>query len=60
MYGAGLTSMDRGPATVGPKVRTHPGYFLCSVLAETYKEFVEKGQIRMREEFQTAGYLPLV
>jgi len=53
VYGAGLTSMDRGPATVGPKVRTHPGYFLCSVLAETYKEFVEKGQIRMHEEFQT-------
>jgi hypothetical protein len=53
VYGAGLSSMERGPATVGSKVRTHPGYFLCAVLAEAYKELVEKGQVRMHEEFQT-------
>jgi hypothetical protein len=52
-YGSGLTTMDRGPATLGAKVRSHPGFFICSVLAEAYKELAEKSHIRMHEEFQT-------
>lgn len=52
-YHAGLSSVERGPATLGGKQRTHPGYFLCAVMAEAYKEFADKGQIRMHEEFQT-------
>ena len=52
-HGMGLTTLERGPATMSSKQRTHPGYFLCSVLAEAYKEFAAKGQIRMHEEFQT-------
>jgi hypothetical protein len=51
-HGAGLSTMERGPATSNSKQRQHPGYFLCAVLAESYKEFAEKGQIRMHEEFQ--------
>lgn len=51
-YNAGLTSTERGPATMGTKQRQHPGFFLCSVLAEAYKEFAEKHQIRLHEEFQ--------
>jgi hypothetical protein len=51
-YGMGLTSMERGPATLPPKQRTTMGFFLCSVAAEVYKEFAEKGQMRMHEEFQ--------
>jgi hypothetical protein len=51
-YGMGLTSMERGPATLPPKQRTAMGFFLCSVAAEVYKEFAEKGQMRMHEEFQ--------
>ena len=49
----GLSTVERGPATLNGKKRTHPGYFLCAVLAEAYKEFAGKGQVRMHEEFQT-------
>jgi hypothetical protein len=52
-FGAGLSSMERGPPGLNSKQRSHPGYFLCAVFAEAYKEFVDKGQIRMHEEFQT-------
>jgi hypothetical protein len=51
-YSVGLTTMERGPATLPPKQRTGMGFFLCSVAAEVYKEFAEKGQMRMHEEFQ--------
>ena len=52
-YGSGLTTTERGPSAISSKQRTHPGYYICAVLAEAYKEFTEKGQIRMHEEFQT-------
>jgi hypothetical protein len=51
-YGAGLTTMERGPAMLGAKQRTAPGFYICAVLAEVYKEFAAKGLIRMHEEFQ--------
>ena len=51
-HSMGLTNMERGPATLPPKQRTAMGFFLCSVAAEVYKEFAEKGQMRMHEEFQ--------
>jgi hypothetical protein len=51
--GGGLTTYERGPATLGAKQRTNVSFFICSVLAETYKEFATKGMIRMHEEFQT-------
>jgi hypothetical protein len=50
--GAGLSRCDRGPATLPSKQRTAVGFFLCSVLAEIYKEFAELGMVRLHEEFQ--------
>jgi hypothetical protein len=52
-YGAGLSTCDRGPATLPTKQRTAVGFYLCSVMAEVYKELAEKGQVRLHEEFQT-------
>jgi hypothetical protein len=51
--GGGLTTYERGPATLNAKQRTNVSFFICSVLAEAYKEFAAKGSIRMHEEFQT-------
>ena len=51
--GGGLSTYERGPASLNSKQRTNVSYFICSVLAEAYKEFAAKGIIRMHEEFQT-------
>ena len=51
-FGAGMSTTERGPATMNSKARQHPGFFLCSILAEAYKEFAEKHQVRLHEEFQ--------
>jgi hypothetical protein len=51
--GGGLTTYERGPATLSSKQRTNVSYFICAVLAEAYKEFAAKGIIRMHEEFQS-------
>jgi len=51
--GGGLTTYERGPATLSSKQRTNVSFFICSILAEAYKEFAAKGTIRMHEEFQT-------
>jgi len=51
--GGGLTTYERGPATLSSKQRTNVSYFICAILAEAYKEFAAKGIIRMHEEFQT-------
>ena len=51
-FGAGLSSMERGPPGLNSKQRSHPGYFLCAVLAETYKEFVENKPEILRMNFQ--------
>jgi len=52
-YGQGLTTLERGPPTVGIKQRSAVGYYLINVCSEVYKEFAEKGMVRMHEESQT-------
>lgn len=51
-FGSGLSTADRGPPHVNPKQKTSAGYYIIQVLAEVYKEFAEKGMVRMHEEFQ--------
>jgi hypothetical protein len=52
-FSTGLSTADRGPATLANKQRQAVGYYICSVLAEVYKELAEKKQVRMHEEYQT-------
>jgi hypothetical protein len=35
-----------------PAQKTSVGYYIIAILAEVYKEFAEKGMVRMHEEFQ--------
>lgn len=51
-FGTGLTTIERGPAQLKPAQKTSVGYYIIAILAEVYKEFAEKGMIRMHEEFQ--------
>lgn len=51
-FGTGLTTIERGPAQLKPSQKTSVGYYIIAILAEVYKEFAEKGMIRMHEEFQ--------
>jgi hypothetical protein len=51
-YNSGLTTLDRGPPHLKGVQKTSVGYYLIAVLAEVYKEFAEKGMVRMHEEFQ--------
>jgi hypothetical protein len=51
-FGTGLTTIERGPAYLKPPQKTSVGFYIIAVLAEVYKEFAEKGMIRMHEEFQ--------
>ena len=51
-YHSGLTTLERGPAHLKSPQRTSVGYYIITVLAEVYKEFAEKGMVRMHEEFQ--------
>jgi hypothetical protein len=51
-FGTGLTTIERGPAQLKPAQKTSVGYYIIAVLAEVYKEFAEKGMVRMHEEFQ--------
>jgi hypothetical protein len=51
-FGTGLTTIERGPAQLKPAQKTSVGYYLIAILAEVYKEFAEKGMVRMHEEFQ--------
>jgi hypothetical protein len=51
-FGSGLTTIERGAASLKPAQKTSVGYYLIAILAEVYKEFAEKGMIRMHEEFQ--------
>ena len=48
-YGTGLTTVERG----SNKDKLSVGYYIIAVLAEVYKEFAEKGMVRMHEEFQS-------
>lgn len=51
-HGSGLTTIERGPAQFKPNQKTSVGFYIIAVLAEVYKEYAEKGMIRMHEEFQ--------
>jgi len=51
-FGSGLTTMERGPGHLKPAQKASVGYYIIAVLAEVYKEFAEKGMVRMHEEFQ--------
>jgi hypothetical protein len=51
-YNSGLTTLDRGPPHLKGVQKTSVGYYLIAILAEVYKEFAEKGMVRMHEEFQ--------
>jgi hypothetical protein len=51
--GAGLTTLDRGPATTRGHARSEAGYYLLQLFAEAYKEYAAKNLLRMAEEFQT-------
>ena len=51
-YGSGLTTSERGPSHLKSPQRASVGYYVIAILAEVYKEFAEKGMIRMHEEFQ--------
>ncbi len=51
-FGSGLSTMERGPAQLAPKQKTSVGFYIIAILAEVYKEFAEKGMVRMHEEFQ--------
>lgn len=55
--GAGLSTLDRGPPTVGNKQRSEVGYYLIQLFVEAYKEYAAKNLIRMSEEFQTLSDL---
>jgi len=52
LHGYGLTTIERGSAQLKPAQRTSVGYYIVNILAEVYKEFAEKGMLRMNEEFQ--------
>lgn len=51
-FGTGLTTIERGPANLKPAQKASVGYYIIAILAEVYKEFAEKGMVRMHEEFQ--------
>jgi hypothetical protein len=51
-FGSGLTTLERGPPHLKSAQKTSVGYYLIAILAEVYKEFAEKGMVRMHEEFQ--------
>lgn len=51
-YNSGLTTLERGPPHLKGLQKTSVGYYIIAILAEVYKEFAEKGMVRMHEEFQ--------
>ena len=51
-YNSGLTTLERAPPHLKGAQKTSVGYYIIAVLAEVYKEFAEKGMVRMHEEFQ--------
>lgn len=51
-FGTGLTTIERGPAHLKPQQKSSVGFYIIAILAEVYKEFAEKGMLRMHEEFQ--------
>ena len=52
-YQSGLSTAERGPSGLKtPSQKTTMGYYLIAVLAELYKEFSQKGVVRLHQEFQ--------
>ena len=51
-FGQGLTTLERGPPGLKPQQKTSVGYYMINICSEVYKEFAEKGMVRMHEEFQ--------
>lgn len=49
-YGSGLSTLDRGPTKGKPKAEM--GFYVLTLFAEAYKDYVGKKLIRMNEEFQ--------
>ena len=49
--GHGLSTKERGPATLPVKQRSEAGHFVAEVLVSIYKEFAAQNLIRMHEEF---------
>jgi hypothetical protein len=53
-FGSGLSTLERGPPGLkNPNQKTAVGYYLINVLAELYKEFSQKGMVRLHQEFQS-------
>jgi hypothetical protein len=52
-HGSGLTSFERGNATMKGRARCDVGFFLADLFAEAYKDLANRNMIRMHEEFQT-------
>lgn len=53
-YQSGLSTAERGPSSLKTQAqKTAMGYYLIAVLAELYKEFSQKGMVRLHQEFQT-------
>jgi hypothetical protein len=53
-YQSGLSTAERGPPSLKSQAqKTAMGYYLITVLAELYKEFSQKGMVRLHQEFQT-------
>jgi hypothetical protein len=50
--GSGLSTLDRGPATMRGKNKSEACYYLQQLFGEAYKEYAGKQMIRMSEEFQ--------
>jgi hypothetical protein len=49
--GHGLSTKERGPATLLPKQRSDAGHFVAELLGIIYKEFAAQNLLRMHEEF---------
>lgn len=50
--GSGLSTLDRGPATMRGKNKSEACYYIQQLLGEAYKDYAGKQMIRMSEEFQ--------
>lgn len=53
----GLSKKERGGAGVTGVKTNDVGFFMASILIEIYKELVQKGLVRMNEEFQELNRL---
>lgn len=52
-HGAALSTLERGPATLGTRQRKHVSYYILQLYGEIYRELAAKQSIRMNEEIGT-------